>query len=51
MYKLTDVFLRLTPVSFANGFVAGVGPGSDVRVMAACDNWLIATSSDEWVKR
>jgi len=49
MYIVGPGFPRLTYESFVGGLPAGITDVSYVIDMSACDEWLIATGSDQWV--
>lgn len=51
MYRVGPGFPRLTLATFDNDLPAGIGNVSYVLDMAACDDWLIATSPENWVKQ
>jgi hypothetical protein len=48
MYRVAPGFPRLTLESFPDGVPEGIGTVSYVLDMAACDDWLVATSPDGW---
>lgn len=48
MYRIADDFPRLTLDVFVGDLPPGIGNVSYVLDMAACDDWLIATSPDGW---
>ncbi len=44
LYEVTDSFPRLTATSFANGVPAGINDITYTLDLAACQQWLVATS-------
>ena len=51
MYRVGAGFPRLTLATFDKGLPPGIGAVSYLLDMAVCDEWLIATNPDDWVKR
>jgi len=49
-YSVVDKFPRLTPGSFDSGLPSGIAEVSYLLDMAACDEWIVATSPAEWAE-
>lgn len=48
MYRVAPGFPRLTVDSFVASLPGGIGAISYVLDMAACDDWVVATTPEEW---